>query len=418
MMEAYLLKSSLAMAVLYLAYRLITHHEPNHQLNRFIGLAFVLFSSGFLFLPLEHLFGSYTTSETFTVLIQGANDIQTNFTPTNTGDSMPAYMIIYWIGLALFTLRSISGAATLIYHYFNSEKYHRWGFMVVALAKDVSPFTFFNILFIGNQRLKNENHDVMLVHEQVHRDQWHSLDTLILEVLTILFWFNPFVWLFRRNIKAEHEYQADAEVLKRGINKLDYQRLLFETKTGVSIQLGNYLSNKTSLSKRFNQMKNKNINVRMSFARVGVALMTMATMLFVSACTEMSNQVDVQPEYEEGMSVLYKTIGDNIRYPKSAREEHSVGLMYVSFTVNAQGEIEDIIPDKQDGYMLTEVVVVGYPPEGTATNVVAKSAEASEDIKAEAVRTVKLLGKFNPAQKDGKAVGSVLVLPIKFKLAD
>ncbi len=416
-MEAYLLKSSLAMAILFLIYRLIIHYEANHQLNRFIGLAFLFFSVGGLFIPIEGLFVNYQTNETFHVLIRGGNDIQTSLTPKNSGHAIPLHLIIYGIGLGFFTLRSLIGAATLIYHYFISEKYYRWGFTVVALAKDVSPFTFFSILFIGNQRLKNENHDVMLVHEQIHRDQLHSLDTLILEVLTILFWFNPFIWLFQRDIKAEHEFQADAQVLKKGIDKLDYQKLLFESRTGVSFQLGNYLSNQTSLSKRFNHMTNKNINIRMSFARVGLALSTMAFMLFISACSDMDNQVDVQPEYEQGMPALYKTIGDNIRYPTSARKANETGLIYVSFTVNAQGQVEDIIPEKTDGYMLTEVVVVGYPHEGTATNVVAKSAEASEDIKAEAVRTVKLLGKFNPAQKDGKAVGSVMVLPIMFKLS-
>jgi len=418
MMEAYLLKSSLAIAILYLVYRLITQHEPNHQLNRFLGLTFLLFSTGFTFFPLEHLFESYTTSETFTVLIKGAQGIQTNFVSTQNRETMPVYLIIYWIGVVFFTLRSLTGAVMLLYQYLKSTKYRRWGFTVVALNKDVSPFTFFNILFIGNQHLRVENRDVMLVHEQIHRDQLHSLDILILEALTIVFWFNPFIWFFRRDIKAEHEYQADGEVLKRGINKLDYQRLLFEAKTGVSIQLGNYLSNKTSLSKRFNQMTNKKINIKMSAIRVGVSLMTMALLLTISSFSSIGNQVDKQAEYQQGTAALYKTIGDNIRYPKPAREENCVGLMYVSFTVNAQGGIEDITPEKKDGFLLSEVVVVGYPPEGQTTNIVAKSAQSSEHLKAEAVKTVKLLGNFIPAQKDGESVSSVLVLPIKFKLVD
>ena len=418
MMEAYLLKSSVAMALLYSLYWLIIKHESNHQLNRLLGLAFLLFSAGGLFIPLEDLFRSYTSTEAFTVLIKRAQDIQTNFVPTQTGETMPIYLIIYWIGMVFFTLRSLTGAMALLYQYLKSTKYHRWGFTVVALNKDVSPFTFFNILFIGNQHLRVENRDVMLVHEQVHRDQLHSLDTLLLEVMTIVFWFNPFVWLFRRDIKAEHEYQADAQVLKKGISKVDYQQLLFEAKTGVSIQLGNYLSNKTSLSKRFNQMTNKNINIKMSYIRVGVSLMTMALILTISSFSSIGNQVDNQAEYQQGMPALYKTIGDNIRYPKRAREENSVGQMYVSFTVNAQGQIEDIIPEKKDGYLLEGVVVVGYPPEGQAISTAEKPAEESEELKAEAIRTVKLLGDFTPAQKDGKAVSSVMVLPIKFKLVD
>ena len=119
-------------------------------------------------------------------------------------------------------------------------------------------------------------------------------------------------------------------------------------------------------------MTNKNINIKMSYIRVGVSLMTMATILFVSACTEMSKEVDVQAEYEQGMSAMYKTIGDNLRYPESSREENSVGQLYVSFTVNAQGQVVDIIPEKMDGHMLSEVVVVGYPPEGQAISTAEK----------------------------------------------
>ena len=415
-MEAYLLKSGLSLAMLYVVYLLITRNESNHQLNRFLGLTFILFSAGWIFIPIHGLFVNYQPNETFNVLIKSAQDIQTNFAPAQTGETMPIYLIIYWIGFGFFALRSLAGAVVLSYQYSKSAKYRRWGFTVVALDKDVSPFTFFNILFIGNQQLREENRDVMLVHEQVHRDQLHSLDTLLLEVMTIVFWFNPFIWLFRRDIKAEHEYQADAQVLKKGISKIDYQQLLFEAKTGVSIQLGNYLSNKTSLSRRFNQMTNKNINIKMSYIRVGVSLMTMALILTISSFSIIGNQVDKQAEYQEGMPALYKTIGDNIRYPKSAREENSAGQLYVSFTVNAQGQIEDIIPEKKDGFLLEGVVVVGYSPEGTTISTVQKPAEGSEELKAEAIRTVKLLGDFTPAQKDGKAVSSVLVLPIKFKL--
>ncbi len=412
-MESYLLKSSLVMAILYLVYRLITHQEPNHQLNRFHGLAFLIFSVGFLLIPLEGLFISSETNEAIYVFIKGASDIQSNFNQVSSQDSIPIYLILYLIGFTFFSIRSIVGVGTLIYQFLKSSTYHRWGFTVVALQKDVSPFTFFNLLFIGKQRLEAGNLEVMLMHEQVHRDQFHSLDALFLEVLTLVFWFNPFIWLFQRDIKAEHEFQADAQVLEKGINKSDYQHFLFEARTGVSIQLGNYLSNKTSLSKRFNMMTNNKINIGMSYTRVGFSLFVMGFILFISACAVMDSQVDVPAEYEQGMSTMYKTMGQNLLYPKSAREEGSQGTVYVSFTVNENGDIADIVADKKNGYLLEAVVVVGY---GSTEGAKKVPTDINEDIKAEVVRSTGLLGKFIPAQKDGNPVSSVLVLPIKYKL--
>ncbi|XOV91243.1 MAG: M56 family metallopeptidase [Bacteroidota bacterium] len=418
-MEDYLFKSSLAIVLLYLVYQVIIRYEPNHQLNRIIGLACLLFSTGFLFIPVEGLFTSYEPNEAINVIVQGASDIQTKFINVSTPDSVPIYTIIYLLGVGLFAFRSLIGLGTLIFHYFNAKKYPQWGFTVVVLEKDVSPFTFFNLLFIGKQRLEGGNLDVMLVHEQVHRDQLHSLDALILEGLTIVFWFNPFIWLFQRDIKAEHEFLADAQVLKKGISKSDYQHFLFEARTGVSIQLGNYLSNKTSLSKRFNMMTYKKFNAKMSYARAGISLLMMAFILFISACAVMDSQVDVPAEYKEGLPALYKTVGDNIKYPKSARETNSSGKLYVSFTINSEGKIEDVVAEKRNGYMLDGVVVTAFAVL-TEPVLSAGPTDLNDDIKAEAVRTVKLLskGEFTPAQKDGHPVSSTLVLPITFKLAN
>lgn len=259
MMESYLLKSSLSLIVLYVLYRVILNYETNHQLNRFLGLTCVFFSTCMVFIPADGFFESYTYPGNVYTFISGSYDIPAKLSQVVISDYSNFYFIIYLVGVGVFSFRSLLGLTSLTYFYFNSKKHHRWGFKVVPIEKDVSPFTFFNILFIGNQRIKDEHLDVMLVHEQFHRDQFHSIDTLILEVLTILFWFNPFIWLFQRDIRAEHEFLADAQVLKKGIDRLEYQRLLFKSKTGVTIQLVNYLSNKTSLNKRFKMMTNNKI---------------------------------------------------------------------------------------------------------------------------------------------------------------
>jgi hypothetical protein len=255
--------------------------------------------------------------------------------------------------------------------------------------------------------------DAMLLHEEIHRGQYHSIDAVLLEALTVIFWFNPVIWFFQRDIKAQHEYFADDGVLKMGIDLLDYQLILFKAQTGTSMELANYLSNKTSLTKRFNMMTKARTKSKMSYWRASLFFALMSAILLFSAFSgnHKEFQADKPATYEQGEQAMYQTITKQITYPASARRENRSGVVHVSFTVNEKGDVENVetITGK-GGYVLNEVVVVGY----------SKSSETAKGIddalRAESIRVVTGLGKFTPAQKDGKPVSTVLTLPIKFKL--
>jgi hypothetical protein len=368
-----------------------------------------------MFIPAGNLIVSPEYGSTIHIAMQGSNDIEKVFQSVNLDNIVSIYFMIYIIGVIVFSLRSITGLATLISFYFTSERYHRWGFTMVCVNKKVSPFTFFNLLFVGGDHLEEDDLDALLVHEQFHRDQLHSVDSIILEILTIVFWFNPVIWLFRRDIRAEHEYMADQQVIKKGFHVLDYQHLLFRSRTGISMQLGNYLSNKTSLKKRFKMMTKIKINTKNSYLRAVAFLPLMTMILMFSSFSQ--GEIGVQPDklavYELGASAMYKTIGKNIKYPASARKENSSGIVYVSFSVNKKGTVKNVKAERRGDHLLETVVVVGYGNNTTSK----KAVEANEDLKTEAVRVVGILGKFIPAQNDGKAVSSGFTIPIDFKLS-
>jgi hypothetical protein len=267
------------------------------------------------------------------------------------------------------------------------------------------------VLFVGNNSVDDQEMETIVLHEQVHRDQCHSIDTLVLEALKIVYWFNPVMGFFQRDIKAQHEYLADQEVLQKGIDPVLYQLTLFKAQTGASLELGNYLSNKTSLTKRFNMMKREKSKSKGSYMRVGLFVALMSALLFVSAYSVRQDQNEKMAMYEEGQEAMYTAIKQRIQYPAIARRENSTGLVEVSFTVNEKGQVENVTADAtKKGNMLPEVVVVGY----STSNTPAKGID--EVLKAEGVRVVQTLGKFVPAEKDGKPVEFVLVLPIRFKL--
>ncbi len=102
-----------------------------------------------------------------------------------------------------------------------------------------TPFSFFKSIFWGQEmELDNPEGKQMLRHELFHVKQQHSLDILLLEIFSILFWFNPFLYFIRREIKAIHEYSADAYAAA-GSDEYAYAKLLLLKVSGTSHSLTN-----------------------------------------------------------------------------------------------------------------------------------------------------------------------------------
>ena len=182
---------------------------------------------------------------------------------------MPAQQVsvIDWKLIALFAI----GAVSLIYALrfimqlfcilklkvgHDSEKLDTCCIVKIKDSK-ISPFSFFRWIFIGSQIDEEEKLKEIIAHEMVHVRQLHSVDVLLAEILCIFFWWNPFVWLLKKEIKINLEYLADEGVLKEGFSPKEYQYILLQVSsvnTGIPI-INNF--NVSQLKKRITMM-NKN----------------------------------------------------------------------------------------------------------------------------------------------------------------
>lgn len=412
-METYLLKASLSLIILYGFYRITLRFEFDHQLNRFIGLTCILFSITVPFIEFKGPPQPNQLPEALYLVAKGTADFQQTISSATANSTVSIVLLLYAIGASIFLLRCVYGLATLLWLYFNSPKSYRKGFTIVTLDRTISPFTFFNVLFIGNGRIEDSEMKMTLLHERAHRSQYHSIDAVALESLSVVLWFNPAIWLFRRDIKAQHEYYADQRVLEKGINPIDYQLLLFKAQTGASMEVGNYLSNSNGLMKRFNMMTKTKPKAKDRYLRVSLLLTLMSLILFLGAFSGRNEggQIDRIAKYEQGEEVMYQTISKRIIYPASARRENRSGVVHVSFTITESGDVVNAQAERrEEGYLLHEIVVVGW------SNSLQDAKGIDDGLKAAAVQAVEGLGRFIPAQKDSKPVSSVLTLPIKFNL--
>ena len=155
-----------------------------------------------------------------------------------------------------------------------AQKAHRrkeTPFLHLVTDKKISPFSFFNYIFY-NPRLfePNELHSV-LEHEKAHARQWHTLDILFLELLKIVFWFNPVLWLYKSAVRENLEYLADHFAIAHAADKKSYQYLMLRQ---VANQKEYTLSNSfyNSLIKKRIVMLNQNQSKKINALKILVML--------------------------------------------------------------------------------------------------------------------------------------------------
>jgi bla regulator protein BlaR1 len=128
--------------------------------------------------------------------------------------------MILIFGMCIATLILVYKIIKLVVLASNNPKYWSGSVLIVCLLNSTNAFSFFNYIFLGNQ-LSEKDSASILEHEMVHIKQRHSLDLLFFELLRIVFWFNPLVYIFQNRMATLHEYIADAKAVK-GQNKADY----------------------------------------------------------------------------------------------------------------------------------------------------------------------------------------------------
>ncbi len=123
-------------------------------------------------------------------------------------------------------------------------------------------FSFFNKLFWDDtQVLSPEEQSHIVQHELEHIHQKHTYDVLYYQVLSILFWFNPVIYLMRLSLVDLHEFLADEKVLGKIENKSSYPKLIVKMAfKGLDLPIGNYFIRSTTLKRLMMMKKSAKIN--------------------------------------------------------------------------------------------------------------------------------------------------------------
>ena len=110
------------------------------------------------------------------------------------------------------------------------ERVHEDGWTGVLTDEPVEPFSVGRLVVMNREDCRA--FPLIRLHEQMHVRLHHAWDEVLMQVLTVLFWFHPLVWLLRKDLREQHEFQADEGVLQQGIDAKTYQLLLVRKSVG------------------------------------------------------------------------------------------------------------------------------------------------------------------------------------------
>lgn len=352
-MMYYALKSALLLTLLYGGFATLLSRETFHRFNRLLLLAVVLLS---LLLPAVHLttekpspivleqywedhtaYYSITTTDNTVTLedlnISGAPSVEA-LPPTPTPEmsnllrQKDFWNAIYIIGVVVALLRFVWRSVMLARSLRGGMRLDDGqGNTIIVKGGDFPPFSFMHNIVISVNDYEHHRQPI-LTHEQAHARLGHSWDLVLLEVVQVLQWFNPFAWMLGRELKSIHEYEADEAVINQGIDAKQYQQLLVIKAVGNRLQPFANTLNRGSLKQRINMMQQQKSNrwrmLRAAFV-IPVATLALAAFATPEATSENLTQTVAQDDDKaDGMVLVeYKT---HDKWGKGYRDYYRVHL--------------------------------------------------------------------------------------------
>ena len=221
----YLLKASAILAIFYLFYKVVLHKETFFQSNRFFLLGGIITS---LILPLIVI----------PVYVEQVITPIQNYAFTQASGIVPVPKTINWAqiigvgylaGIIFFGSKFLLSLFSLTKLFINNRSEKIGDYYFIKSDSSDSPFSFFNYIVYNPNTFEQKELQQILIHEKVHAYQWHSFDVLFSQLATIVFWFNPISWLYKKELQQNLEFIADSVSQEKSTCQKSYQHLLLKT---------------------------------------------------------------------------------------------------------------------------------------------------------------------------------------------
>jgi TonB family protein len=363
-------------------YWFLLRQEKLFVFNRFFLLFAILFSLIIPFISIPvNLWNNEVPRNITSVLNTNIPEIITEQNPTTFNlypsssqvlrsqiDISMIFMFLYFSGVFLFLFRFLRNIYYISRQIEISEKINYLGKRIALINHQINPYCFFNTIFVNKQDyLNNKIEKELLSHELEHIKQSHSIDVILVELIQILYWFNPILYLYNRAVRINHEYMADNDVVQSSLDIQSYSDKLINfisCNKNVPLTAGfnQSLTRKRLLMLTKSKPNKINVGIRIflivNLIAVFFLLMSFKNSTAQSVTSMTSNnvpeniqkienkplvQVEQMPEFQGGgQDEMRIWIRNNMNYPSEAFNQKIEDRVCVRFTVNSKGKVQDI----------------------------------------------------------------------------
>lgn len=463
---AYFLKINVGIIVFYIFYRLFFYKDTFFHWRRTALLCFLGVSLFYPMLNLQEWVKAHepmvVIADLYATTLLPEVVFEETITPTHTNwqeFATNSLSIIYFCRVILLFIRFIMQLTSIILLRIQCKVTEIQGVRVQILNKASGPFSFFHWIFVHPESHTQEELAEILTHEQTHAHQLHSADIMFSELICIACWFNPFIWLMKREIRNNLEYMADQRVLQTGYDYKVYQyHLLGLAHHKAAATLYNSF-NVLPLKNRI-KMMNKKRTKEIGRTKYLLFLPLAALLLIISnieavARTTKNFTREVIQTVEKSTEQVTKAVGqipeqatvEEATIPKEIPADIDItdkdpSAIMQKVNTGDDDDIFDVVeempvfPGGQTGLMEFIAKNLRYPvkaqkegiqgrviarfiveKDGSVSNLAVARRSASSELDAEAIRVLSTMPKWTPGKQRGKEVRVKYTVPIAFKLS-
>lgn len=271
-------------------YWLFLRNNTFYKLNRMYFLLVILISTS---LPLLNLSDFVNQHEEITKneIVQQLPDL--SLLSQNQGISVPPtqntipvnpiilinfqdiFEAIFISGILILLCKLIVQIISIFKILKRSNRINIHGINIQNLEENISPFSFFNLIFINTNQHSESDLSEIIAHEYTHATQGHSYDVLLVELFCAAFWINPFAWVLRKFLKQNLEFLTDKTVLQSGFDVKNYQYNLLKI-SGLNISTITNSFNLSDLKMRIlmmNRKRSSNVHLLKYFLMIPIGAM-------------------------------------------------------------------------------------------------------------------------------------------------
>ena len=462
----------LVFQVLFLAvYETFLKKETFFNLNRIYLLLTPILGTALPFISVDFIQKSIPQEYVVQLPAVVVGETISEAIPNATSFWLPSLLDLWLFGIALSAVIFIWKIFRITKIYLSGNTVYFDGLKLKILPKTDTAFSFFNTIYLG-ENISEEKRSSIVAHEKIHIQQKHTLDLLFFEILRIIFWFNPLIYVFQNRMATLHEFIADEKLTAENDKKQYYQNLLSEVFQTEKISFINTFFNQSLIKKRISMLQ-KSKSRKAAQLKYLLLLPAICAMLIYTACSnepkteeipivqqsdsEVMNKInelaeaimkkgEMTPEEEKAlklltteaqpgdkvytsvqeylnetegegdMSVAFSEIERVPTYPGCSGDNETLKKCFTERISAFVGENFNTKLGKDLGLTGIQRIVVKFKIDKSGNIVRATAKAPKPELEAEALRIIEKLPHMQPGEQNGEKVGVLYSLPIVFEV--